>query len=385
LERFDDLPVSRDVLERSALSEDLRIASEPLQLRQELKRARLEIEPSREPVELYRGPLDDQAATDVSEFELGQAVKERDQFARITRQETVEAQAPEWQDNLLLSVEAGDESSSDLPGPEEVLDRLGERQVAQEQDKAYGITSFEGSSALMDKAVEGLSWLRSPVELGSLRDSYGGSYVPSDDGQMVSSVDSLRDERIDYRERAQVIMGSHKSFASFSRARFEENVKAGEGYLKAGKYYRAVDAYSLALVYEPGSASAVAGRSHALLGAGEYMSSALFLSRALEALAEDQARTSEEGEVSGAGATDAFSPLTASFKLIDRDTLEDRIVEIGQWQQKSDSVELRFLLSYIYYQMGRLDLAKEALPVAEEKMFGTSALVVLKQAIDSGQ
>ena len=81
--------------------------------------------------------------------------------------------------------------------------------------------------------------------------------------------------------QANRIMGSHKSIDSLSDDKFNRHMQAAEAYLRAGKYYKASDSFALASIYRPDNAHALAGRSHALFAAGEYMSSALFLSRAL--------------------------------------------------------------------------------------------------------
>ncbi|GAI91943.1 unnamed protein product, partial [marine sediment metagenome] len=138
-----------------------------------------------------------------------------------------------------------------------------------------------------------------------------------------------------------------------------------EAYLKQGKYYRAADTYTLASIYKPNDPLVYAGKSHALFAAGEYMSSALFLSRALR-----------------------IFPEYARFKIDivamvgDRDKLENRIVDIKEWQERSGSAELQFLLAYIYYQMDRLEAAKEAIDKASEKMPNAPAVLAVKKAIE---
>ncbi|MBA7710797.1 hypothetical protein ES703_119744 [subsurface metagenome] len=67
----------------------------------------------------------------------------------------------------------------------------------------------------------------------------------------------------------------------------------------------------------------------------------------------------------------------------DRDKLESRIVDVKQWLQISDAPELQFLLGYVYYQMGRLQRAKEAIDAAYEKLPDSPAVIALKKAIDS--
>jgi len=166
--------------------------------------------------------------------------------------------------------------------------------------------------------------------------------------------------------KAQAIRGKYKTFASFSDSKFNKYLKAGEDYLKQGKSYLAADAYTMASVYKPNDPLAYAGKSHALFVAGEYMSSALFLSRAL-----------------------SIFPEYAAFKIDlvlmagDKDTLENRIVDIKQWLEESKAPELQFLLAYIYYQMDRLKIAQETINAAYGKMPNAKAVLILKTAIDA--
>ena len=166
---------------------------------------------------------------------------------------------------------------------------------------------------------------------------------------------------------AKAILGQHKSFASFSKDKFNQHIRVGEAYLKQGKHYRAADAYTLASIYKPGDPLAYAGKSHALFAAGEYMSSALFLSRALEIFPEY-----------------ALFKIDIEAMVGDRDKLESRIAEVEQWWERSKAAELKFLLAYVYYQMGRLDRAKEAIDVAYEKMPELPAVIAIRKAISRG-
>ena len=187
--------------------------------------------------------------------------------------------------------------------------------------------------------------------------------TPQSFQKQASPFDELSD--VEVATAAKAILGKHKTFASFSKDKFNQYLRAAEAYLKQGKYYRAADTYTLASIYKPNDPLAYAGKSHALFAAGEYMSSALFLSRAL-----------------------VIFPEYARFKIDlvamigDRDKLENRIVDIQQCQQVSDSAELQFLLAYIYYQMDRLEPAKEAIDQAAEKMPNAPAVLAVKKAID---
>ncbi|MFC1676903.1 tetratricopeptide repeat protein [Planctomycetota bacterium] len=166
--------------------------------------------------------------------------------------------------------------------------------------------------------------------------------------------------------QAQRVLGKHKTFASYSEDNFNKHLRAGEKYLKEGKYYRAADAYTLASIYKPTNPLALAGKSHALLAAGEYMSSALFLSRAIEIFPEY-----------------VLVKIDVDIMIGDRDNLESRIADIKRWAEKSSSGELEFLLGYVYYQMDRLIWARRAIDSAYEKMPNSMAVAVLKQAIEN--
>ena len=156
-----------------------------------------------------------------------------------------------------------------------------------------------------------------------------------------------------------------ETFASFSEDKFNQNMRAAEQYLKQGRYYRAADAYTLASLYKPSDPLAYAGKSHALFASGEYMSSALFLSMALQ-----------------------IFPEYARFKIDivamvgDRDKLESRVVDVEEWVKRSGAPELQFLLAYVYYQMDRPQPAKEAIDAAFEKMPQAPAVLALKKAIE---
>ncbi|MHC4359807.1 MAG: tetratricopeptide repeat protein, partial [Planctomycetota bacterium] len=130
-------------------------------------------------------------------------------------------------------------------------------------------------------------------------------------------------------------------------------------------YYRAADSYTMASIYKPDDPLAYAGKSHALFAAGEYMSSALFLSRALEIFPEY-----------------AYFKVDLEGMVGDRDNLESRIADIEEWLKIKGMGELHFLLGYVYYQIGRLERAKESIEAAYEMMPDSTAVEVLKKAVE---
>lgn len=179
---------------------------------------------------------------------------------------------------------------------------------------------------------------------------------------------------------AKRVLGGHEDYNSYSAKKFEQYTNAGQEYLKQGKYYRAVDAYTLASIYKPGPASSLrqseaaalvyAGKSLALFAAGEYISSALFLGRALQA------------DPRQVGIDFQFS--------IPKDNLDSRIVDAEECLRVCRETghqtavgELQFLLGYIYLRTGRLSEAKRAIGEAYENLSDSLAVTAIKRAIDS--
>jgi hypothetical protein len=62
--------------------------------------------------------------------------------------------------------------------------------------------------------------------------------------------------------------------------------------------------------------------------------------------------------------------------------LESRIADIKEWLGRSGSGRLEFLLGYVYYRMGRLNQAKQAIDSAYTKMPKSPAVAAVKKAID---
>ena len=229
---------------------------------------------------------------------------------------------------------------------------------------------YETEKAQLSQAAENqeeasLEFLETPKP-----ESYREKSSPLDELNKLSQAD--------LSARARRIRGPHISTESYSEAKFNQHMQAAEGHLKAGRYYAAADSFALASIYklDPGGAGSdsvqacglalcFAGRGHALFAAGEYISSALFLSRALK-IAPEYART----KIDFAG------------MLGGENKLESRIADIKEWLGRSDSAQLEFLLGYVCYRMGRLGQAKQAIDSAYTKMPQSSAVVAVKKAID---
>jgi tetratricopeptide (TPR) repeat protein len=164
--------------------------------------------------------------------------------------------------------------------------------------------------------------------------------------------------------QARRIMGTHKSRQSFSNDKFNRHMLAAEDHLSAHRYYKAVDSFTLALIYGPDDPQALMGRSRALFAAGEYVSSALFLCRAL-AIRPDYAK----------------SRIDLVTLLGDRSRLAARIADLEQWSAKSGSPQLGLLLGYVYLQTGRFSEAAKTVEAADVKTPNSGDFAAAKAAI----
>lgn len=173
-----------------------------------------------------------------------------------------------------------------------------------------------------------------------------------------------RMSRAEIAGEARRVKGPHTSLESLSDTKFNQHIGIAEEHLRAGRYYQAADTFSLAAVYKPDHPAILVGKSHALFAAGEYVSSALFLSRALAAYPE-YLRVQVD--------------LTAI--LGGQDKMARRFADIEQWYARSGSGELQFLLSYVYYRTGRLTEANRAVEAAYQKMPQSPAVQTMKTAI----
>lgn len=164
------------------------------------------------------------------------------------------------------------------------------------------------------------------------------------------------------------LLKEHKTFANLAQAKAGQYIDEGMQLIKQGKYYKASDSFSMAAIWQPNNGLVYAGQSWALFNAGEFMSSAYYLGRAI-----------------------ALSPKLAERKIdlsmltADRDVYENRLLEASEWQKRSGSGELAFLMAYFYWQDDNLSKAQESIQIAltlipEEPAVKTLAGVIGGQA-----
>lgn len=174
--------------------------------------------------------------------------------------------------------------------------------------------------------------------------------------------------RVEISREAGRIMGRHQSHGSFAEDKFSRHMLDAENHLRAGRYYKAADSFGLALVYRSNDPQALAGRSHALFAAGEYVSSALFLSRAL-AVRPEYAKNRAD-----------FVTLLGGPNRLAR-----RVADIEEWFARSGSAQLQLLLAYVYYQTGRMSESRQAIETANTKMPKSAAVSALTAAISDAE
>jgi tetratricopeptide (TPR) repeat protein len=293
-----------------------------------------------------------------------------------TELEALQGRRPTWSDQTL--------SSRSTMSPSDSFDQIEQRKQLDSPQPSLGQTARKTATGLELSSGTGQetgAQTGSDTKEAEVRgsefglDRTGSLDLPTtssqtEQGSALQEVNQLSDAELS--SQAKRILGSHETYASFAKAKYKQYIQAGWTYLNQGRYYRAVDAYTLASVYKSEDPVAYAGKSLALFAAGEYMSSALFLSRALQILPEYAGHKVDMVSV-----------------LQDRDKLEDRILDAERSLQscqevgyKANASQLQFLLGYVYLQAGRLDQAYRAIEDARESLGGTPAVAAVKKAID---
>jgi hypothetical protein len=159
--------------------------------------------------------------------------------------------------------------------------------------------------------------------------------------------DAKKDEIRGSLDNASEPGGRYKTFANLAEAKAFEYMTAAHQFLKEGKFYKAADSFALAAVWQPEDAATYVGQVWSLFAAGEYMSSAYYLNQIL--ILKPQLVTQK---------------IDLTTMMSDRDTFENRIIEITACQERSQSGELAFLAAYMLWQDGKVSKAQEAIAEA---------------------
>ncbi len=143
-----------------------------------------------------------------------------------------------------------------------------------------------------------------------------------------------------------------RSLAGTGSSATQQYLRRAEEEITNGQYYRAAGFYEMAATLERDNPLPLLGRSFALIAAGEYMSAANLLSRAIETFP-------------------GIAYFTFDLKAFIPAVLERRRAELEELLAKGDDYRLRFLLGYLEYygspesaelrRVGLENLAKAAL------------------------
>ncbi|HOT72103.1 MAG TPA: hypothetical protein PLX18_02810 [Anaerohalosphaeraceae bacterium] len=189
------------------------------------------------------------------------------------------------------------------------------------------------------------------------------SQKPSEQGR---SKVLLRPEDFVDPAQGRALLKEYSDLQHLAAAKSSEYLLLGEQFLKSGQFYKAADAFELACVWDRRNPLLILARSHALFAAGEYMSSAFYLSQALEM----------EPKV-------LSSRFDWASLLDSRDTFENRLTELSTWQQRSHSPELALLMGYVLFHDGKFSRARISAELARDMMPDSKAAQALFDAIQS--
>ncbi len=156
------------------------------------------------------------------------------------------------------------------------------------------------------------------------------------------------------------------NFQSYSQTQFDKYYNTAQDQLRRGNYYEAADSFTLASVYEPENPICYAGQGHALFAAGQFVSSALYIIRAIE-LNPEFIRTNVD-----------LMSIAGS-----RDIVLSRTNELEQLLRKAPAAGLQILAAYVYYRTDRMADAREIINAVYQDSPNSRAALALKIAIDT--
>jgi tetratricopeptide (TPR) repeat protein len=259
---------------------------------------------------------------------------------------------------FLLKAKAEEKEPAKEVAPKLPKKKEEEKTIESEREKALRKDVFEQMKAEFDEFMKSLEVEEEEEEVKKEEEAV------EDEGEAEKEEEEQPYEKSVVTEKAKRIFEKHKTFANFTSDKFNEYMRLAEEYLRSGKYYRAADSYTMATIFKPDNPLADAGKSLALFAAGEYMSSSLYLSRAIENF---------EGY--------AYFNVDLVWMMGGRDIIDERIADIEEVFLVTEPGELHFLLSYMYYQLGRYDRALYSISKAEEILGARKSISVLKVAI----
>lgn len=155
--------------------------------------------------------------------------------------------------------------------------------------------------------------------------------------------------------------------AAINQDQYKHYMAQGESFMGKGRFYHAADAFGSAAFFNPQSGTAVLAKSHALLAAGELMSSAFYLDQALKV-----------SPGLAAEAVDLESLLGGAQNL------QKRLDDLKRWQERSGNPVLLFLKGYVLMKTGDSEEAETVLAKAAELQPELASAQVLLKSLGEG-
>lgn len=187
--------------------------------------------------------------------------------------------------------------------------------------------------------------------------------APSDGRRAAQRVAEPDARPVETVSPAQEPLRTYEHVGSIARQQFDQNMAAAAMNMRQGRFDRAAESFARAAVCVPHDPRAHLGRSHALLAVGQYVDSALSLTKAVEFDAEKALK--KVGLVEVVGGPDLFV---------------ERITQLEELAQGGDA-SLQFLLAYVYYQMDRAEEAAITIEAARKGAISVVAVARLATAI----
>jgi hypothetical protein len=152
---------------------------------------------------------------------------------------------------------------------------------------------------------------------------------------------------------------------------FDRHLRSARLSMEQGRYARAAESYALAAGCNPKDARPLVGRSHALFAAGEYLSSAVYLAKAIE--------LDPTYVLTKPGQRSDFTEALGG-----PDVFLQHIADLEKRAQAGAAPVLHLLLAYIYQQMGMPQEATTCLQAARRGLPSSGAVELLGKAIARG-
>ncbi len=145
---------------------------------------------------------------------------------------------------------------------------------------------------------------------------------------------------------------------------FDRHMRSARLSMQQGQYARAAETFSLAAACNPKDVRPLLGRSHALFAAGEYLSSAVYLAKAIEF--DPRYVLQKSDLLESVGGPDVFV---------------QRITDLEKRAKAGDAPMLQLLLAYFYQQMNRPQEATTAIQAARKGLPSSPSVDLLGKAI----